>query len=168
MANHGAAHHGTARREGAFREPLVARTLRRGVLTVLLLGSVGTLAELYLIGHYEDTWQFVPLGLLVAVTLATGAYLRRPSESLRLLVAGVMWACIVAGLLGSWLHYRGNSEFEREMYPDRAGLELVRESLSGATPVLAPGTMTFIGLFGLVAAWRPGRSVLRVSGDRRE
>ena len=125
------------------------------MLTVLLFGSVGTLAELFLIGHYEDRWQFVPLGLLAVVILVTGAYLRRPGETLRRVVAGVMWACIVCGLAGSWLHYRGNTEFEREMYPDRVGFELLRESLTGATPVLAPGTMTVIGLFGLVAAWRP-------------
>lgn len=139
----------------ATREHLVARTLRRAVLAVLLFGSLGTLAELFLIGHYEDAWQFAPLGLLAVVILVTGAYLKRPSETLRRVVAGVMWVCIVCGLAGNWLHYKGNVEFEREMYPDRAGLELVRESLSGATPVLAPGTMTVIGLFGLVAAWRP-------------
>jgi len=137
------------------REHLVARTLRRAVLAVLLFGSFGTLAELLLIGHYEDTWQFAPLGLLGAVILVTGVYLKRPSEPLRRVVAGVMWVCIVCGVAGNWLHYKGNVEFEREMYPDRAGLELVRESLSGATPVLAPGTLTVIGLFGLVAAWRP-------------
>jgi hypothetical protein len=139
----------------ATREHLVARTLRRGVLAVLLFGSLGTLAELFLIGHYEDTWQFAPLGLLVVVILVIGAYLRRPGELQRRAVAGVMWACIVCGLVGIWIHYDGNSEFEREMYPDRSGFELVRESLSGATPVLAAGTMTVIGLFGLVAAWRP-------------
>lgn len=139
----------------ATREHLVARTLRRAVLAVLLFGSLGTLAELFLIGHYEDAWQVAPLGLLAVVILVTGAYLKRPSEPLRRAVAGVMWVCIVCGLAGNWLHYKGNVEFEREMYPDRAGLELVRESLSGATPVLAPGTMTVIGLFGLVAAWRP-------------
>ena len=139
------------------REPLVARTLRRAVLVVLLFGCLGTLAELYLIGHYEDTWQFVPLSLLVAVILVTGAYLRRPADSLRRVVAAVMWICVVSGVAGSWLHYSGNVEFEREMYPDRAGFELVRESLSGATPVLAPGTMIVIGLFGLIAAWRPAK-----------
>jgi hypothetical protein len=138
------------------RERLVARTLRRAVLAVLLFGSIGTLAELFLIGHYDDAWQFAPMVLLGVGILVTGAYLRRPSEALRRVVAGVMWVCIVCGLTGNWLHYQGNVEFEREMYADRAGFELFRESLSGATPVLAPGTMTVIGLFGLVAAWRPG------------
>jgi hypothetical protein len=66
-----------------------------------------------------------------------------------------MLFAVVSGLAGHWLHYRGNVEFEREMYPDRAGVELFTESMTGATPVLAPGTMTVIGLLGLVAVWRP-------------
>jgi hypothetical protein len=137
------------------RENIVARMLRRAVLAVLLFGSVGTLSELLLIGHYDDAWQYAPLGLLAAVIVVTARYLWRPSESLRRVVAAVMWVCIVAGVAGHVLHYRANVEFEREMYPKRAGWELFRESLRGALPVLAPGTMTVIGLFGLIAAWRP-------------
>ena len=64
----------------ATREHLVARTLRRAVLVVLLFGSLGTLAELLLIGHYEDTWQFAPLGLLALVIVVIGAYLKRPAS----------------------------------------------------------------------------------------
>jgi len=138
-------------------EHLVARTLRRAVLAVLLFGSIGTLSELLLIGHYDDVWQYAPLILLAGVIVVTAMYLWRPTDPLRRAVAAVMWLCIAAGLAGNWLHYRGNAEFELEMVPDRAGFELVRESLTGATPVLAPGTMTVIGLFGLIAAWRPQR-----------
>lgn len=39
-----------------------------------------------------------------------------------------------------------------------SGLELVRETLTGATPVLAPGSMILLGLVGLAAVhgWSPG------------
>jgi hypothetical protein len=40
-------------------------------------------------------------------------------------------------------------EFELEMYPGLSGLELFREAMKGATPALAPGTMTILGLLGL-------------------
>lgn len=136
-------------------EPLPARILRQAVLAVLLFGSLGTLGELYLIGHYEDSWQFAPLLLLVAVVLGVAAFLLRPGETLRRVVLAIMALAVLSGVVGHWLHYDGNAEFEREMYPDRAGLELFRESMSGATPVLAPGTMTVIGLLGAVALWRP-------------
>jgi hypothetical protein len=37
------------------------------------------------------------------------------------------------------------------MYPAMAGVELVRKTLSGATRVLAPGSMALLGLVGLAA-----------------
>jgi hypothetical protein len=58
---------------------------------------------------------------------------------------------VANGLLGVGLHYRGNHEFELEMYPTMVGMELVRETLTGATPVLAPGSMALLGLVGLAA-----------------
>jgi len=139
----------------ARTEPLPARLLRQGVLGVLLFGSLGTLAELYLIGHYEDRSQIAPLVLLVAVVLGVAAFMLRPGEALRRAMIVIMIVSAISGVVGHWLHFDGNAEFEREMYPDRAGMELFRESMSGATPVLAPGTMTVIGLLGLVALWRP-------------
>lgn len=141
--------------EPAARERFVARSLRQAVLAVLLFGSLGTLSELYLIGHYGDWWQCIPIGLLILVAVVSAGYLLRPTEVLRRVVMVVMWGCILAGVWGNGFHYAGNAEFEREMYPDRAGWELVKESMTGAFPVLAPGTMTVVGLFGLIAAWRP-------------
>jgi hypothetical protein len=139
-------------------DPLVARVLRRAVLWILLFSAVGSLAELGLIGHYEDAWQFAPLALLGVVIAATTAYLLRATEGRRRIFIIVMWVSIAGGLAGHWLHYTGNAEFEQEMYPDRVGVELFRESMTGATPVLAPATMAVIGLLGLVATWRPRRS----------
>jgi hypothetical protein len=40
-------------------------------------------------------------------------------------------------------------EFELEMYPSMRGFELVAKTMTGATPVLAPGTMALLGLIGL-------------------
>ncbi len=128
--------------------------LRRGVLAVALFGSLGALVELLLIGHTEDWWQLLPLALLVAVLVVSAAAWFVPARGVLLALRVVMWACVLSGAVGQWLHYSGNAEFEREMYPDRAGVELFSESMSGATPVLAAGTMTVIGLLGLVFAWR--------------
>ena len=38
--------------------------LRGMLLAVFVLGSVGTEIELLLLGHYEEIWQLIPLGLL--------------------------------------------------------------------------------------------------------
>jgi hypothetical protein len=127
---------------------------RSGLLAIILFGSIGVLLELLLIGHTEDWWQILPLGLLAGVILVAAAAWFTSSRRVLTALRLVMWTCVLSGLTGQWLHYSGNVEFEREMYPNLAGMELFQESMSGATPVLAPGTMTVIGLLGLVFAWR--------------
>ena len=52
--------------------------------------------------------------------------------------------------LGIFFHLKGNVEFELEMYPNMGGLKLIWESLKGATPALAPGTMLACGMIGLL------------------
>ena len=65
-----------------------------------------------------------------------------------------MVLCVVSGFLGVLLHYRGNVEFELEMYPDLSGWKLLKESMMGATPALAPGAMIQVGLVGLAWTFR--------------
>jgi hypothetical protein len=55
----------------------------------------------------------------------------------------------VSGLVGLFLHYRGNVEFERERDPSLHGFPLLWHAITGATPTLAPGTMVFLALIGV-------------------
>lgn len=124
------------------------------LLGVYLLGTVGTGAELLLLGHYEEIWQLIPLGLItVSLTvlamrlIAEGAGILRAFQALMIL-------SLVAGSLGIYLHYQSNVEFELEMNPASGGGQLVWDSLTGAMPALAPGTMLQLGLIGLLYTWR--------------
>ena len=121
---------------------------------LFLIGAVGTGAELLLLGHTEDLWQWVPL-VLMAVSLVTLGWrvVARGSASLRVF-QGTMMLIVLSGVVGLWLHYHGNVEFELEMYPGLQGFELFRESMTGATPTLAPGTMLELGLLGLLYTYR--------------
>jgi hypothetical protein len=65
-----------------------------------------------------------------------------------------MMLFIVSGGIGIGLHYDGNVEFELEMYPSLSGVELIGKTLTGATPVFAPGTMALLGLIGLALTYR--------------
>ena len=147
--------------------------LRRFVLATFLFGAVGTGSELVLIGHLEDAWQCVPLALLAFGLLAVAwQRVERGRRSTRVL-QGAMLALVAGGLAGIWLHYDGNVEFELEMYPSLAGPDLVREALTGATPVLAPAALVQIGLLGLAYAYRhpflvrPRPGSARRHGERR-
>jgi DNA uptake protein ComE-like DNA-binding protein len=107
---------------------------------------VGTITELLLLEHVEDAWQWTPIVLMTAALLTLGWHaLDRGPASLNVL-RGLMVLCVVSGFLGVLLHYRGNVEFELEMYPDLSGWKLFKESMMGATPALAPGAMIQVGL----------------------
>lgn len=122
--------------------------LSKLLLAAFVLSLVGTGAELLLLEHFEDEWQLLPLVLIgLGLAALTGLQMSRSTTSERLFRA-LMLLFILSGVLGFGLHYNGNMEFELEMYPSLRGAELVWETLKGATPVLAPGTMVATGLLG--------------------
>jgi hypothetical protein len=134
--------------------PPSADWFRRALLVLLLLGSVGTGAELLLMEHVEDIWQLIPvilIGLSLAVLgwygMAKTSFPLRILQILMLLTAG-------SGVAGTLLHYRGNVEFELEMMPGLGGVDLFQAAMMGATPALAPGTMIILGAMGLLYTWK--------------
>jgi hypothetical protein len=128
--------------------------IRRLLLVAFIVGSAGTVTELLLIGHNEDPWQLVPIFLLSLGTLAAVVHAASPGVlTVRLLQALTVLFVASAGI-GMALHYQGNTEFELEMHPSLAGAELVRKTMTGAFPVLAPGTMALLGLVGLALTHR--------------
>lgn len=129
-------------------------TLRALILSVLLIGMLGTLAELYLLEHTEDWWQLAPMYLLVAGSLAVVWSMIKPAPASLHSLQALMVLYVLAGVIGTYQHYAGNAEFELEMYPSRAGFELFWESLKGATPALAPASLSWLGLIGLAYSFR--------------
>jgi hypothetical protein len=127
--------------------------IRRWIFWVLVLGFIGTEAELLLLEHYDDPVQFVPL-LLIVFGLATLLWYtkRRHPASLRAFRI-VMWLFIIAGFAGTVLHFRGAAEFQLETDPTLGKWELVKKVMRvKAPPVLAPGVMLQLGLIGLAYA----------------
>jgi hypothetical protein len=131
--------------------------IRRFLLLLFLLGVIGTGVELILLGHTEGPWQWAPIALMTfsLATLISHLAVSGPA-SLRVF-QGTMALFVLSGAVGLWLHYHGNAEFELELYPARRGFELFRESLTGATPTLAPGAMLELGLLGLAYTYRHPR-----------
>lgn len=125
--------------------------IRRLLLAVLGIGILGTGTELLLIGHTEEAVQIIPIALLALGLAGAAAVMARPMGWTLQLFRVLMGLFIVGGVLGVVLHYRGNAEFELEMRPTMAGIELIWNSLTGATPALAPGSMIPLGLIGLIS-----------------
>jgi hypothetical protein len=144
--------------------PWTLLTLRRFLLLILVIGIVGTAAELLLLGHVEGWQQIIPLALLAASLVGLLIQVSRPARATDGLLVAIMGLFLISGPIGVAMHFQGNVEFEREMYPEMSGFELIRKTMTGATPVLAPGTMALLGLVG-IAYVRAGQTASRRDGS---
>jgi hypothetical protein len=128
---------------------------RRILLAILILGIAGISLELWLMAHTEDFYQLIPLVLAaLGVITATAAALRPSAGTLRVFQA-VMLLFLVSGVVGMYLHFEVNIEFQREMDPALTGLPLFRKAILAKTPpALAPGAMIQLGLIGLAYTFR--------------
>lgn len=114
-------------------EPL--KSLRRGMLGLVALGTAGVCAELVILEHYTDWNQLIPLvvagfGLLVAIWIALipGLPALRVWQFAMLLFVGT-------GIIGVTMHF-----------------DVVSETVD--PPLLAPGLFVQLGLLGLLYTFR--------------
>ena len=134
--------------------PTRAAPLHRLLLALFAFGVLGVGIELGLLGHYEAYKQYIPL-ILLALGLAGAVWLAAaPTRRSLLLFRWLMVGFVIGGLAGLVLHYRTNVEFVLELYPATSGWQLFWESIHGATPALAPGTMIQLGLLGMLVTVR--------------
>lgn len=135
-------------------EPALLSTFRRIILALIVLGILGLTAELLLLEHTESATQLIPFVVLGLGLVASVIAWRKPEARTLRLFQVAMAVFIVTGLVGIYLHLRGNVLFERETDPSARGLDLIWRSLRGGIPMLAPAAMSQIGLLGLVFAFR--------------
>jgi hypothetical protein len=135
----------------------ILTVVRRALVFILVVAMAGILVELLLIEHFEDAWQLVPLCLLGLGLGSLGWNVLAPGAASGRVWRTLMGLFIVAGLVGFYMHYSGNVEFELEQNPNATRWVLFREAMMGATPALAPGAMIQIGLIGLLYAFVAAR-----------
>ena len=135
-------------------EPEPLANIRRILLALVLLGILGLTIELLLLEHIESATQLIPFAVFGAGLVATIAAAVRPTRRTLRAFQVVMLLFVAAGLLGIYLHLRGNVLFEQETDPSARGLDLIWRSLRGGVPLLAPAAMAQLGLLGLVFAYR--------------
>jgi hypothetical protein len=133
----------------------VENRLRQLILALLSFGLVALGAELLAIGHYEDAWQLLPVGLLAVTVLSILVHVmggrRRGLAVLQILLI----LMVASGALGIFLHYQANLSFQLDTNPDLKGWELFTRVLHAiAPPALAPGVMAQLGLLGLIYTYK--------------
>ena len=132
----------------------IGSRLRNLALLIFTGSTMGIMFDLILLGHFEDIRQWPPLFLLPAgLLLLAWQRTQRGHLSTRSFQA-VMVLFIVTGVVGVWFHYSSNAEIELQIRPSMNGWRIVRESLSGPAPALAPATMVQLGLLGLTYTYR--------------
>jgi hypothetical protein len=136
-------------------KPAAVLTIRTMLLVIFLLGVFGTGAELLLLNHVENIWQWVPLVLISLSIVLLGWRLIGWNGVCVRIFQGTMLAFIVAGFAGFYLHYRGSAEFKLESNPSLTGWALFWQAIRAkAPPALAPGLMIQLGLIGLAYSYR--------------
>ncbi len=143
------------------RENHAVSTIRRMLAGALSVGSVGSAAELMLLGHFGTASQLIPLVLLTMGVLLLGWQIARPTEASVRALQAMMLLFVLSALVGIGLHYDANVALELETNSSLGGMRLVWQALTGAAPVLAPGTMALLGFIGLVYTY--GHPSLEIS-----
>jgi len=129
-------------------------SLRQLVLALVFIGVVGLEIELALLRHADSFSQLIPHIVLLIGLLATILVYLRPSAGTLRPFQAIMWLFVVIGLLGLFFHFKGNLEFAMERDPSLSGFKLIWKVLRGATPALAPGALSQLGLLGLIYTYR--------------
>ncbi len=137
-------------------DSLVAeRAVRRILMATMLLGITGITIDLLLLNHIEDRTQLIPLavlGLTLVALLAHASFHNRQTVRLVQVFTVVLLAC---GVLGVYLHFQGNAEFQRELDPAIGGGDLFWKSIRAkAPPALAPLAFVQLALVGLAWSYR--------------
>jgi len=122
--------------------------LKQVLVLALLFMMIGTLLELYLLDHYEDTWQLIPV-ICIGVALINFCVLfyRRSQAAIHLFKL-VLLLTSFSGVYGVVLHLQANYEFEQDMKPTAGFWQLFSESISGALPTLAPMSLLVLACIG--------------------
>jgi hypothetical protein len=140
-------------------------SIRQLVLALVFIGIAGLETELALLRHAESFSQWIPHVVLMIGLLSTVIVFLRPGPATLRAFKGMMFVFVIVGVVGLYLHYRGNVEFATERDPSLSGLKLLWKALRGATPALAPGALSQLGLLGLIYTYKHPSLVTNNPGE---
>lgn len=134
-------------------DAVIVTRLRRFLLGLSAFICVGTLVELFLTEHWQETAQLIPFVLSVAGLVALAGMMVFPHPNAIMALRVVMAGLIAGSLLGMTLHLYNNFAFELDIRPNAAMGEVTLDALTGVNPLLAPGILAIAGLLALAATY---------------
>lgn len=122
-----------------------------GVAAFIFIGNV---AELYLLDHYEQTRQWIPIILSIAgFALVTVSWWQPGSSKLKAL-RWLMGITALASMYGMYLHFSGNYSFAREINPSFSAVEAIWPAIKGSNPLLAPGILFLAAVLAIAGTYK--------------
>lgn len=126
-----------------------AQQLRSFLMGVAAFIFIGNIAELYLLDHYEQPQQWIPIILSLSGFIVTLTAWQSPSPKILSALRWLMAITALASLYGMYLHFSGNYSFAREINPTFTAMEAVWPAIKGSNPLLAPGILFLAAILAL-------------------
>ena len=133
---------------------VILTRLRQFLLIISAGVFVMTVSELVFLSHWGETIQYLPFALsgLGLITL-TWTYFS-PSRKTVTIMRWSMIVIAICSFIGFYEHMANNLAFRIEIQPNATTWELIRATLEGANPVLAPGILLLGAVIGLAAIYQ--------------
>ena len=134
-------------------DALVLLRLRRFLLAISATLFLGSVAELWLVGHTVTVIQLIPfalcgLGLIIVIVV-----LLYPRRATMLALRACSVVVLLGSLFGVYEHVAGNIAFLSEIHPNAKTREIVMGAVSGANPLLAPGILALASVLAMAATY---------------
>lgn len=125
--------------------------IRLVMLLLVLVGWVLYPFELFLLGHWEESWQSkIPFIVSVpGLVFTLWILFDRSTPIIRNLFIVTMWLSVVTGLAGAYYHVIWNFAGDIEW-----SFAKTMEAAAGWRPTLAAMAYTHMGVTGLLSIWR--------------
>lgn len=137
-----------------MRKNSAEQDLRVLFLVLSGLAFFGAIIELLFVGHYESAIQIIPFVLSSLGVVMVFISLKKSSVRVIHTLRYVSVFIALGGIFGMYEHFSNNVAFELEVHPEYTFGTAIWEAFGGATPLMAPGILTFAALLAIASTWR--------------
>jgi hypothetical protein len=129
--------------------------LRLRFLLFALAASLfcGTIAELLAAKHYQSLLQLLPFGLCGLGLVTLVVVWKRPEPKIVAAARAAMLVVAGGSLLGIYEHIVGNLSFVHEVRPHADSVTVLKATLQGGDPILAPGVLAVAAAVTILATF---------------
>ena len=140
-----------------------AAFLRRSLLWLAALGTLGTALELVLLRHWDNPLELIPFAALGALIVAIVVMARRPAARSIAIARALALTVLIVSAVGVFIHIRSNYEAAPLDFrytaswpttPEPIRWLLAATDTVGPSPTLAPAAIAFLALALLIVTLR--------------